>query len=102
MQPDNLATVGLADPSLTSTVQSAGAVKPLLSILKRPDASLVPMATPSTVMVRLALARPSIRNCVPLISAREMLTAACARSGVEFTTTKIPAANNANATANQE
>src|SRR5215210_9202965 len=78
VQPDNLATVGLADPSLTSTVQSAGAVKPLRSILKRPDPSLVPMATPSTVIVRLAPATPSIRSCAPLISARETLTAACA------------------------
>jgi len=102
VQPDNLVTVGLADPSLTSTVQSAGAVKPLLSILKRPDPSLVPMATPSTVIVRFALAWPSIRNCVPLISAREMLTAAWARSGVKITTTRTPAASMASATANQE
>ncbi len=29
-------------------------------------------------MVRLGLAWPSIRSCVPLSSAREMLTAACA------------------------
>ncbi len=72
VQPDNLAEVGLADPSLTSTVQSAGAVKPLLSILKRPAPSLVPMATPSTVIVRLGLACPSIRSCVPLSSAREI------------------------------
>jgi hypothetical protein len=78
VQPDRRAVAAVADPSLTSTVQSAGAVKPLLSILKRPDPSLVPIATPSTVMVRLGLAWPSIRSCVPLSSAREMLTAACA------------------------
>src|ERR687883_674001 len=78
VQPDRRALAAVAEPSLTSTVQSAGAVKPLLSILKRPEPSLVPMATPSTVIVRLALAWPSIRNCVPLSSAREMLTAACA------------------------
>lgn len=34
----------MADASLRSTVQSAGAVKPLLWILKRPEPSLVPMA----------------------------------------------------------
>ena len=78
VQPDRRALAAVADPSLTSTVQSAGAAKPLLSILKRPEPSLVPMATPSTVMVRLALACPSILSWVPLSSAREMLTAACA------------------------
>src|SRR5918911_863221 len=78
VQPERRALAAVADPSLTSTVQSAGAVKPLLSILKRPEPSLVPMATPSTVIVRLGLAWPSIRSCVPLSSAREMLTAACA------------------------
>jgi hypothetical protein len=62
VQPDNLAEVGLAEPSLTSTVQSAGAVKPLLSILNLPAPSLEPMATPSTVMVRLGLAWPSMRS----------------------------------------
>jgi hypothetical protein len=45
VQPDRRAVAAVADLSLTSTVQSAGAVKPLLSILKRPDPSLVPMAT---------------------------------------------------------
>src|SRR5829696_7355255 len=78
VQPDRRAVAAVADPSLTSTVQSAGAAKPLLSILKRPEPSLVPMATPSTVMVRLALACPSILSWVPLSSAQEMITAACA------------------------
>src|SRR5215207_9050891 len=78
VQPDSRAVVAVADPSLTSTVQSAGAVKPLLSILNLPPPSLVPMATPSTVIVRLGLACPSILSWVPLSSAREMLTAACA------------------------
>src|SRR5918911_3417517 len=78
VQPDRRALAAVAEPSLTSTVQSAGAVKPLLSILNLPAPSLVPMATPSTVMVRLGLAWPSIRSWVPLSSAREMLTAACA------------------------
>src|SRR5215204_6640578 len=86
VQPDRRAVATVADPSLTSTVQSAGAVKPLLSILKRPEPSLVPMATPSTVMVRLGLAWPSMRSCVPLSSAREMLTAACAAEA----TTRAP------------
>jgi hypothetical protein len=76
VQPDSLAEVGLVDPSLTSTVQSAGAVKLVVSILKRPAPSLVPIATPSTVIVRLGLAWPSMRSCVPLSSARVMLTAA--------------------------
>src|SRR5829696_9703234 len=78
VQPDSRAVVAVADPSLTSTVQSAGAVKPLLSILNLPPPSLVPMATPSTVMMWLGLACPSMRSWVPLSSAREMLTAACA------------------------
>ena len=56
VQPDRRAVAAVAEPSLTSTVQSAGAVKPLLSILKRPLPSLVPMATPSTVMGWLGLA----------------------------------------------
>lgn len=78
VQPDRRAVAAVADPSFTSTVQSAGAVKPLLSILNLPPPSLVPMATPSTVIVRLGLAWPSRRRFVPLSSAREMLTAACA------------------------
>src|SRR5215213_7550561 len=78
VQPDRRAVAAVAEPSLTSTVQSAGAVKPLLSILNLPAPSLVPMATPSTVMVWLGLACPSMRSWVPLSSAREMLTAACA------------------------
>jgi hypothetical protein len=56
VQPDKRAVAAVAEPSLTSTVQSAGAVKPLLSILNLPAPSLVPMAAPSTVMVRLGLA----------------------------------------------
>lgn len=78
VQPERRAVAAVADPSLTSTVQSAGAVKPLLSILKLPEPSLVPMETPSTVIVLLARAWPSSRRFVPLISAREILTAACA------------------------
>jgi len=56
VQPDRRALTAVAEPSLTSTVQSAGAVKPLLSILNLPAPSLVPMAAPSTVMVWLGLA----------------------------------------------
>ena len=65
VQPDSLATAAVVDPSLTSTVQSAGALNPDLSTLKRPEASEVPMATPSTVIVRAAAAVPSIRKEVP-------------------------------------
>lgn len=78
VQPDKRAAVGLVDPSLTSTVQSAGAVKLRCSIRNLPPPSLVPMVTPSTVIVRLGVALPSIRSVVPLSSAREMVTAAWA------------------------
>jgi hypothetical protein len=37
VQPDRRAVVAVADPSFTSTVQSAGAAKPLLSILNLPN-----------------------------------------------------------------
>jgi hypothetical protein len=92
VQPDRRALAAVAEPSLTSTVQSAGAVKPLLSILNLPAPSLVPMATPSTVMVWLGLAWPSMRSWVPLSSAREMLTAACATGATTSApiTTSIP------------
>lgn len=94
VQPERRAVAAVADPSLTSTVQSAGAVKPLRSILKPPEPSLVPMATPSTVIVVLARAWPSILSCVPLTSAREMLTAACAVEATRSVTitTSIPTA----------
>ena len=58
VQPESLADAAVADPSFTSTVQSAGAANPSRSILKFPDPSLVPIATPSTVIVQLAV-RPS-------------------------------------------
>jgi hypothetical protein len=76
VHPESRAVAAAAEPSFTSTVQSAGAVKPVLSILNWPPPSLVPMATPSTVMVRLAAAVPSIRSLSPLISARDTETAA--------------------------
>jgi hypothetical protein len=78
VQPDSLAEVTVADPSFTFTMQSAGFANGSLSILKFPAPSLVPMATPLTVIVLLAAAWPSIRSFVPLSSAREMLTVACA------------------------
>ena len=78
VQPDNLAEVTVADPSFTFTIQSSGFAKGSRSILKAPLPSLVPMATPLTVIVLLAAAWPSIRSFVPLSSAREMLTMACA------------------------
>jgi hypothetical protein len=76
VQPVSRTFAGVADPSLTSTVQSAGAVNPDRSILNRPSPSLVPMATPSTVIVRLGVAVPSILRRSPLSSARETETAA--------------------------
>jgi len=88
VQPDRRALAAVADPSFTSTVQSAGAVKSLLSILNLPPPSLVPMATPSTVIVLLARAWPSIRRLVPLSSAREILTAACAAEAAKSTAIK--------------
>src|SRR4051812_49080638 len=78
VQPDRRAFVGLSDPSSTSTVQSGGLVKGSRSILKLPAPSLDPTDTPSTVMMRLATARPSNRSFVPLTSARETLTVAFA------------------------
>ncbi len=81
VQPDNLAEAAVADPSFTFTMQSSGFAKGSLSILKFPAPSLVPIATPSTVIVRLAVARPSIRSRVPLSSARETVTAAWAVTG---------------------
>jgi hypothetical protein len=56
VQPERRAVAAVAEPSLTSTVQSAGAVKPVRSILNLPLPSLVPMATPSTVIVVLGVA----------------------------------------------
>jgi hypothetical protein len=94
VQPDRRAVVAVADPSLTSMVQSAGAVKPVLEILNLPDPSLVPMATPSTVIALFARAWPSTLSCVPPSSARETLTAACAIEAARSvpTTMSIPIA----------
>jgi len=78
LQPDSRTLSAVADPSLTSTVQSAGLVYPDRSTRKLPELLLVAIFTPSTVMARLAVARPSIRSLVPLTSARDTLTAACA------------------------
>src|SRR5215210_5063914 len=81
VQPDRRALVAVAEPSLTSTVQSAGAVNGSRWMRNPPAPSLVPIATPSTVIVRLAIAVPSIFSCVPPISARETLTAPSAPAG---------------------
>jgi hypothetical protein len=62
VHPDKVAVAAVAAPSLTATVQSAGAANPARSTLNRPVLSLVPMATPSTVIVRLAAAVPSMRR----------------------------------------
>jgi len=78
VQPDSRTFVGTGEPSLTSTVQSAGLVYPDRSILKPPELLLVVICTPSTVIGRLATAEPSIFSLSPLTSARDTLTAACA------------------------
>src|SRR4051812_7725890 len=78
VQPDRRATVAVAEPSLTSTVQSAGGTKPDRSILKLPVLLLVVIATPSTVMDRLAVGVPLTRSRPALASARVTVTAACA------------------------
>jgi hypothetical protein len=62
VHPDKVAVAAVAEPSLTATVQSAGAVNPARSTRNRPAPSLVPMATPSTVIVRFAAAVPSMRR----------------------------------------
>ena len=97
VQPDNLAEAAVADPSFTFTMQSSGLAKGSLSILKAPVPSLVPMATPLTVIVLLAAAWPSIRSFVPLSSAREMLTVACA---VEVTMIRMSIPTTANTIVN--
>jgi hypothetical protein len=58
VHPDKVAVAAVAEPSLTATVQSAGAVNPARSTRNRPALSLVPMATPSTVIVRFGAAVP--------------------------------------------
>lgn len=80
-QPVRLAKVEVAEPSFTCTMQPVPWSKELFWILKLPALSLAPMATPFTVIVRLAIAVPSIRSCLPLSSARETLTAASATAG---------------------
>lgn len=82
VHPDSRTFVGDSEPSLTSTVQSAGGVYPNRSILKSPEPLLVVIATPSTVIGLLAAARPSIRNRLPPTSARLTVTAACATSAM--------------------
>jgi hypothetical protein len=76
--PERVAVVGVAEPSFTATLQSAGFAKSFFAILKFPAASLVPMATPLTVIVRFAIAVPWMRSLVPLRSARVKRTSATA------------------------
>src|SRR5215212_3956142 len=78
VQPESVTLTGVAEPSLTSTVQSAGLANGSRSILKLPAPSLVPRATPSTVIVRFGIAVPSSRSLDPLSSARETRTSASA------------------------
>ena len=51
----------------------------------------MPIDTPSTVIVLLAAAEPSIRSLSPLTSARETLTAACADSASPTERTAVTA-----------
>ena len=51
VQPDKVAVAGVAEPSFTETLQSGGFAKELLSTRKFPAESLVPIATPFTVIV---------------------------------------------------
>jgi len=78
VHPESVAVIGVPDPSSTATRQSAGGENGSRSILKVPAPSLVPIATPFTVMVRFAAAVPSSRSLVPLSSAFEMRTVASA------------------------
>jgi hypothetical protein len=94
VQPDKVAVAGVAEPSLTETLQSAGFAKELLSTRKFPAESLVPIATPFTAIVRFAMAVPSMRTLVPLSSARVIWTAARAEEAAsKLTSTSKP--NNA-------
>jgi len=98
VQPDNVAVVAFAEPSFTATRQSLGGEKDWLSILKEPEASLVPSTTPLTVIDRFGVAVPSSRSLVPLSSAREIWTAASAEDAVDNTaasTTKLSSATRA-------
>lgn len=78
VQPESVAVAEVPDPSSTATRQSDGGEKGSRSILKFPAPSLVPIATPFTVMVRLGAAVPSSRRRVPESSALEMRTVASA------------------------
>lgn len=98
VQPDNVTVVAFAEPSFTATRQSLGGEKDWLSILKEPEASLVPSTTPLTVIDRFGVAVPSSRSLVPLSSAREIWTAASAEDAVDNTaasTTKLSSATRA-------
>ena len=78
VQPDSRTLSAVGEPSLTSTVQSAGRVYPDQSTRKLPALLLVAIRTPSTVIGRFVVARPSMRSVVPLTSAWDTLTSACA------------------------
>ena len=98
VQPDRATTVAFAEPSFTATLQSPGGENDRSSILKEPEASLVPSTTPLTVIDRFGVAVPSSRSLVPLSSAREIWTAASAEDAVDNTaasTTKLSSATRA-------
>jgi hypothetical protein len=95
VHPDSRTLTAATEPSFTSTVQSAGLVKPERSILNDPSLLLVAICMPSTVIGRLAVALPSIRSLSPLTSARETVTAAWAipAKATERTAVRNPSAN---------
>jgi hypothetical protein len=62
VQPESVALVAVADPSLMLTRQSPGLAKPSRWMFIRPLESLDPTAKPFAVMVRLAVAVPSRRS----------------------------------------
>src|SRR3954451_24631785 len=78
LQPESVAVVAVAEPSLTATRQPAGLANESRWSLKLPAPSLDVIATPSTVIWRLAVAVPSMRSCVPFSSAFETRTVASA------------------------
>jgi hypothetical protein len=77
-QPERVTVVAVAEPSLTAIRQSDGLANGSRSTRKLPEESLVPSATPLTVIVRFGEAVPSTRSLLPESSARLTVTAATA------------------------
>ena len=81
MHPATVAVAAVAEPSLTATVQAAGAVNPARSTRNRPAPSLVLMATPVHGDHPVGRSRALNTQVPPLTSAREMVTAPYPDSG---------------------